>query len=64
MSLLFIFLPSNTYSFKSICSMPSPMLGIRESTVNLTDITSLHRTPLVREVNLKFLSNKYNNSKF
>ena len=54
-----IFLPSTLYSFiqKYIGSMPSTILSTREKTVNLTLLLS--RVPLVEDVNLKFLSNKY-----
>lgn len=43
--------------------MPTVIVGPGESIVNVTGITPLQRTPLVKEVSLKFLSNKYN-SKF
>ena len=62
---LLISLSSNIYSLiPKFSSNAKHSARYWESTVNLTDITPLHRTLLVKEVNLKFLSNKHNNPKF
>lgn len=60
---LLISLPSNIYSLiPKYSSSAKHNARYWESTVSLAGIASLHRTPLVKKVDLKFLSNKH--SKF